>query len=287
VVIGGSGTSGPSLSSATPQALGVAAAGVSTDASRADHVHALPTIPALSSATPAALGVAAAGVSTDAARADHVHALPAGGVDTSLQLAPDTGWTAATGAGIGTAAIASGVATLTMTAAQTSARLRRTVPASPHMPAVEFVARVTQTIADGVHEQGIGLANASYTRGARVQVDIYGNVTILYNVAGSWVSGAFVNVGGAWTGGSLWLRMVATPLYIHFYHGSGAGPALPTSWTRVGTYDLSSAGAPDFSAPLGDGLTDLVLFAARAGGWVTNECTARNVQWRSLLGAPT
>lgn len=208
-----------------------------------------------------------------------------GGVDTSLQAAPDTGWTAG---GTGTAAIASGVATLTMTAAQTSARLHRSVGVcSPHAPAVEFAARVTQTVADGVHEQGIGLTNASYTRGARVQVDIYGNVTILYNVAGSWVSGAFVNVGGAWTGGSLWLRMVATPLYIHFYHGSGAGPAPPTSWTRVGTYDLSSAGAPDFSAPLGDGLTDLVLFAARAGGSVTNACTARDIAWRSLLGAPT
>lgn len=37
------GTSGPALSDATPAALGVAAAGVSTEASRADHVHAPPT----------------------------------------------------------------------------------------------------------------------------------------------------------------------------------------------------------------------------------------------------
>jgi len=36
--------------------------------------------PALSDATPAALGVASAGVSTEASRADHVHAAPAGGV---------------------------------------------------------------------------------------------------------------------------------------------------------------------------------------------------------------
>lgn len=68
------GTSGPDLSDAAPQPLGVAAAGVSADASRADHVHALPTIPSLSSATPQPVGTATAGVSADAARADHVHA---------------------------------------------------------------------------------------------------------------------------------------------------------------------------------------------------------------------
>ena len=36
------GTSGPALSSATPQPIGTATAGVSTDAARADHVHAGP-----------------------------------------------------------------------------------------------------------------------------------------------------------------------------------------------------------------------------------------------------
>lgn len=278
---------GVDLSDATPQPLGVAAAGTSSDASRADHVHALPTIPALSSATPAALGVASAGVSAEASRADHVHAAPAGGVDTSLQAAPDTGWTAATGAGIGTAAIASGVATLTMTAAQTSARLRRTVAVcSPHAPAVEFMARLTQTIADGVHEQGIGLTNAAYTRGVRVQIDIYGNATLYHNVSGSWVSGAFLGSVTGWGAGTLWLRLVAANNFVHFYSGSGAGPTPPTSWTRIASYNLSGA-SPDFTAALGEGLTDLVLFANRAGGWITNECTARNIQWRSLLGAPT
>lgn len=106
----------PSASSATPQALGTAAAGSSTNYSRADHVHAKPTysksdvglgnvdnvkqysasnpppypvtsvngstgavtvaVPSASSATPKALGTAAAGTSTDYSRADHVHAKP-------------------------------------------------------------------------------------------------------------------------------------------------------------------------------------------------------------------
>lgn len=106
----------PSASSATPKALGTAAAGSSTDYSRADHVHAKPTysksdvglgnvdnvkqysasnpppypvtsvngstgdvsisVPSASSATPEALGTAAAGTSSDYSRADHVHAKP-------------------------------------------------------------------------------------------------------------------------------------------------------------------------------------------------------------------
>jgi hypothetical protein len=42
---GAAGSSGPSLSDATPAALGTASAGVSTTASRSDHVHAAQTIP--------------------------------------------------------------------------------------------------------------------------------------------------------------------------------------------------------------------------------------------------
>ena len=87
----------------TPLPLGVADPGVSPNAAREDHVHALPSVVTtsangmmlatdkskldgiaasatntpLSSTTPAALGTAAVGTGTTAARADHVHALPA------------------------------------------------------------------------------------------------------------------------------------------------------------------------------------------------------------------
>lgn len=57
-------------SDATPQALGVAAAGTGPNFSRSDHVHAT----VASDATPAALGTAAAGTSAECSRADHVHA---------------------------------------------------------------------------------------------------------------------------------------------------------------------------------------------------------------------
>jgi hypothetical protein len=118
--------------------------------------------PALSDATPAALGVASAGVSTEVSRADHVHEAPAGGVDTSLQAAPDTGWTAA-----GTASIASGVATLTLGPSDTLARLYRTAPTSPEAPMLEIVARVrrTQAPAGDDHGVGIGLVNVAFDAG--------------------------------------------------------------------------------------------------------------------------
>lgn len=106
----------PSPSSATPQNLGTAAAGSSTDYSRADHVHNKPTytksdvglgnvdnvqqysasnpppypvtsvngstgavtvsVPSAATATPAALGTAAVGTSSKYAKEDHVHAMP-------------------------------------------------------------------------------------------------------------------------------------------------------------------------------------------------------------------
>ena len=112
------GGGGVSLSNTTPQALGVAAAGTGTEASRDDHVHAMPdlgdlgdvsastpsdgdvlaydtgtstwttTAPlGLSSATPAALGVAAAGTGTAASRDDHVHAVPALGDLSNVSVA--------------------------------------------------------------------------------------------------------------------------------------------------------------------------------------------------------
>jgi hypothetical protein len=98
---------GAPLSDASPQAVGTAAAGAGTSASRDDHVHAhgnqtssntmhavavaagnagfmsgadktkldgvAASAAALTSSTPAAIGTAAVGVATTAARADHVH----------------------------------------------------------------------------------------------------------------------------------------------------------------------------------------------------------------------
>lgn len=61
--------SGPDLSDAAPQGTGTAAAGVSADASRADHVHAV-TFGATVGSAP---GTASNGSGTEPARANHVH----------------------------------------------------------------------------------------------------------------------------------------------------------------------------------------------------------------------
>lgn len=97
------GISIPSASNATPQPLGTAAAGSSTDYSRADHVHKKPTasdlgitVPVASTTTPQPLGTAAAGSSTNYSRADHVHAKP-----TAADIGAAPAWTKVTNSSTG------------------------------------------------------------------------------------------------------------------------------------------------------------------------------------------
>ena len=271
------GTSGPTLSDATPAALGVAAAGVSTEASRADHVHALPTIPAVSSATPQPIGTATAGVSADAARADHVHAL-----NTSLQSAPDTGWTAA---GDGTASISGGVITETLTAAQSVAVLRRTMIGSPYLPAIEASARVTVTTApvSGAYYAAIAVLNSSLpndagsARGIAVFVNPP-NAIANINTGGSWSQPANAALPATLTSGTLWLRLVYGAGYVSWYAGTGA--TRPTSWTRIYT-----AASPDLTW---QDVDQVAVYAERAGGGSGDYVVQwSDIQWRSLLGAPT
>ena len=96
------------------------------------------------------------------------------------------------------------------------------------------------------------------------------------------------NSGGTanWYAGTVWLRVVFGPTHAHCYYGIGAGSTPPTSWTRIDSFPLGSS-SPNFSEALGLGLTDLVVFTTRAGGLAADECTAQDIRWRSLLGAPT
>ena len=267
---------GAALSDATPAALGVAAAGVSTDASRADHVHALPTIPAVSSATPQPIGTATAGVSADAARADHVHAL-----NTSLQSAPDTGWTAA---GDGTASISGGVATVTVTPAQVSGVLRRAqVVCSPHLPAIEIIGRVTVTSApSGNHFVGVGAtnadipANASTVRGLIVQSQPDGNTYLFVNTGGSWSVAGSVASPATLASGQLWQRLIYSAGGVTAFVGAGA--SLPSSWTTV----ASTAPQHLLSGP--GVATQIMAFAGRGVGTGNLVVDIADIQWRSLLG---
>lgn len=315
---GPGGTSGPALSDATPAALGVASAGVSTEASRADHVHTLPTIPALASTTPAALGVAAVGVGTTAARADHVHALPTipavssatpqplgtatagstgeasdaghvhalpASINTALQAAPSTGWTAA---GDGTAAIVAGVVTLTITAAQNTALLALANPVSgPYLPAIELIARVTRTTTPGggpIQRLGIGIGNALRTdvaataRGLLNEVDPAATAGFIANSAGSWTSLGTAALPATVDSGNLWLRIVYSAGGVSAFVGSGA--TRPTSWTLI------AAAAPQHAISGVGAATHVQVYAYRNLGTGDMVVRVDQIQWRSLLGAP-
>ena len=275
------GTSGPTLSDATPAALGVAAAGVSTDASRADHVHALPTIPAVSSATPQPIGTATAGVSADAARADHVH-----GLTSALISAPSTGWTAA---GDGIASITAGEVTLTIAAAQNTALLAFPVDiSSPFHPAIEVSARVTRTTTPGggpLQRLGIGVGNALRTdvaataRGLLNEVDPAATVSFIANSAGSWGSLGTAALPATVDSGNLWLRVVYSAGGVSAFVGSGA--TRPTSWTLI------AAAAPQHAISGVGAATHVQVYAYRNLGTGNMVVRVDQIQWRSLLGAPT
>ena len=236
----------------------------------------------LSSATPQPIGTATAGVSTDAARADHVHAL-----DTALIAAPDTGWTAA---GDGTAAIASGVVTLTVGVAQNVAQLSYEIDfASPHLPAVEVSCRVHRTTAPGggpLQRLGVGVTNgirtdsAASTRGLLNEVDPAANASLISNTAGSWSAAIGTSALPATVdSGDLWLRLVYSAGGVCAFVGSGA--SRPTTWTAFG----ASAAQHGLSGP---GLaTRIALYAYRSGGTGDMVVSVDQIAWRSLLGAPT
>ena len=239
----------------------------------------------LSDATPAALGTAAAGVSTEASRADHVHGLPAS-INTTLQAAPSTGWTAA---GDGTASITAGEVTLTVGAAQNTALLAITNPiSSPLLPAIELTARVTRTTTPGggpLQRLGIGIGNALRTdvpataRGLLCEVDPAATANFLANGAGSWGSFGTAALPATVDSGDLWLRLVYSAGGVSAFVGSGA--TRPTSWTLI------AAAAPQHVISGVGAATHIQVYAYRNLGTGNMVVRVDNIQWRSLLGAPT
>ena len=273
------GTSGPALSDATPAALGVASAGVSTEASRADHVHTLPTIPALASTTPAALGVAAVGVGTTAARADHVHALPtipavssatpqpigtatAGVSDdaaradhvhalptTTYDFSSSTGWTlvdSSTPAN-GEASITGGVARLQVVSGVTQ-NWHGGGYAGPSIWRLIADSGVTDPSAFRVRAR---IAAMTADAGAFIHLAI-GDSSPLYAV---WIRGngsvcannnaavsdlgSLLAAGTALLDGNDWVEFVVRGARTIFRFGRGTGGAAPTTWTEL--WNLSAA----------------------------------------------
>ncbi len=211
---------------------------------------------------------------------------PAGGVDTSLQAAPDTGWTAA---GDGTASITAGVVTLTITNAQNTALLALVNPVSgPYLPAIELIARVTRTTTPGggpIQRLGIGIGNALRTdvpataRGLLAEVDPAATANFLANASGSWGSIGTAALPATVDSGELWLRLIYSAGGVSAF--VGAGSTIPSSWTLIATaapqHAISGAGAA----------THVQVYAYRNAGTGDMVVRVDQIQWRSLLGAPT
>lgn len=236
---------GAALSDATPAALGVAAAGVSADASRADHVHALPTIPAVSSATPQPIGTATAGVSTDAARADHVHAP---GVVTTYAFGDATGVTLENGSVGGSAAVSGGRLVLTCPATP-QARYETTnlegpravvqLPTANGRRPVRWRVRVRLASIAADVVAYLLMCTSGTTRFGLYTYTAGGAVWALQNNTTNTdlVTGTGFAVDGA---GWFELEYDGTE-YLYARRGTGSGTAAPTTWTEVGRTSIGTA----------------------------------------------
>ena len=186
---------------------------------------------AVSSATPQPVGVASAGVSADASRADHVHAPSA---RTLISLASATGWTYDT-LGSGSAAVVDTVGEtvdLTVGASGTYARAGRAVPWTGTL-APSFRARLAATDAS-TDAQELGVFFSSALTGAVfVGAVVFGDATVRAVSSAAFSAASDVSVPGI-LGGEGWVRVDLYGATVAVYAGVGVAGAEPTSWTAVG-----------------------------------------------------
>lgn len=190
-----------------------------------------------SSQTPQTVNISgtagSAGVSSDAARADHSHA-----VDTSLKSLSSATWTVVnTGTSSFTDGTGSLTLSPAQTDVGMVTPITFCSPFFPAVEYIAQVTR-TATPTGVSHWQNIGLTNAAGSIGVLAQVDS-GNLISLYyaNTANSWQFFASAGVITPWNDGLLWMRIILTPAYVSMYQGSGA--TTPTSWTFIGRRDIS------------------------------------------------
>jgi hypothetical protein len=190
-----------------------------------------------SSQTPQTVNISgtagSAGVSSDAARADHSHA-----VDTSLKSLDSATWTAV-GTGTATFTSGTGSLTLTpaQTSVGMTSPITFCSPFFPAVEYIAQITR-TATPTGVAHRQNIGLNNSAVSLGFLLQIDSGNLISCFYaNTANSWQFFASAGAITPWNDGLLWLRIILTPAYVSMYQGSGA--TTPTSWTFIGRRDIS------------------------------------------------
>lgn len=204
---------------------------------------------ALSDATPAALGTAAAGVSTEASRADHVHEAPAGGPSrVAFDLSSATGWTVV--AGTGSAAIDTGAETADLGIPSATVCIGDNAPTISYPLAApeewEVRARLAELSGGAGGSPRAVLDVASAASGetgvslVSVWVDASGNVELMTFLAGSGSSRGTISASLP-RGGTGWVRVRRRNGRVTVYYGTGVGTAPPTVWRC--SHDMSWAAA--------------------------------------------
>ena len=203
----------------------------------------------LSSATPQPLGTATAGVSTDAARADHVHEAPAG-VPGAVIAEPmtGTGWTTTPVGGADVSATwGGGKLTLSVPIGSNDGMniTRDVTPLDARATQWDLAVRVQVTAGDPTTPQAMLILQWQEDAGNFFRVVLISDRSIL---CGSGVGASYVDHGlayglssGETTGGQLWLRLTRLEDgRIAAWWGVGVAGALPTAWTRTHLIDRAA-----------------------------------------------
>lgn len=227
---GSGGGSSVTISTATPQPLGTAAAGSTGEASDAGHVH--------DRELPDPTGAPDGQVVTTAGGA-LVLATPSGGGPSrvAFDLSSATGWTVV--AGTGSAAIDTGAETADLGIPSATVCLGDNTPTISYPLAApeewEVRARLAELSGGAGGSPRAVLDVASAASGetgvslVSVWVDASGNVELLTFLAGSGSSRGTISASLP-RGGTGWVRVRRRDGLVSVYHGTGVGTAPPTVW---------------------------------------------------------
>lgn len=202
--------------------------------------------PALSDATPAALGTAAAGVSTEASRADHVHAGTPGAIITEDMTG--VGWTTTHDSG-STVTVTWATGKLELSAPTGTNKLttieRDTAPLDARATAWDVAVRVQVTAGDGTSPRGQMIVRWREGAGNLFSMVLTSarQIGLTSTAASSDVDHGFASgpSSGQITGGQCWLRMSRLASgEIAVWWGIGTDGALPTLWTRTHLVDRAA-----------------------------------------------
>jgi hypothetical protein len=232
--------------SGTPTRLGVGAEGEVLTVTGGEPAWVAPAGgAAVSSATPQPIGTAAAGVSADAARADHVHAP---GVVTTYAFGDATGVTLENGSVGGSAAVSGGKLVLTCPATP-QARYETTnlegprgvvqLPTTNGRRPVRWRVRARLAAIDADIVAYLLMCTSSTTRFGLYTYTAGGGTWALQNNTTN--SDLSTGTGFA-VDGTGWFELEYDGTeYLYARRGTGSGTAVPATWTEIGRTSLGTS----------------------------------------------